>query len=251
MKTCALILLTLLSIRIGHAQNPAQIFYHANELYQEGKFADAVAMYETLIRSGYESAELYFNLGNAYYKTGGIARSILNYERAGKLIPNDDDLRHNLQIANLIITDKIDATPRIFLWDYWEGVKGSFSINSITWITYGAYVALLGSLCFVVLARSFRVRKLGLITTFGSLVLLAAFFVILVGKATDLNSRATAIITAEITTVKNSPDTKSSDAFVLHAGARVQITDSVSEWMKIRLADGKVGWMEKGAAEII
>ena len=77
------------------------------------------------------------------------------------------------------------------------------------------------------------------------------FPVILVGKATDLNSRTSAIVTAEITTVKNSPDAKSSDAFVLHGGVKVQITDSVSDWMKIRLVDGKVGWMEKGAAEII
>ena len=251
MKTSVLIFLTLLSIRSGYAQNPAEIFLQANKLYQEGKFGEAVVMYETLVRSGYESAEFYFNLGNARYKTGGIARAILNYERARRLIPDDDDLRHNLQIANLMITDKIEAAPHLFVWDYWESVKGSFSINSITWIAYGAYVALLGSLCFVILARSFRVRKLGLITTFGSSVLLAAFFVILVGKATDLNSRTSAIVTAEITTVKNSPDAKSSDAFVLHGGVKVQITDSVSDWMKIRLVDGKVGWMEKSAAEII
>ncbi len=251
MKTCAFIVLALLNVYCVYAQSPAQVFEQANQLYQQGKFAAAAEAYEVILHNGYAGAELYYNLGNAYYKGGNVARAILSYERACKLNSNDDDLRHNLQIANLMITDKIDAAPRLFVWDYWEGVKGFFSINSITWIAYGVYVLLLGSLAIVVVAGSFRGRKLGLITAFCTAALLLAFLLILVGKVSDLNNRDAAIVTAEITTIKNSPDTKSSDAFVLHAGIKVQITDRVSDWVKIRLADGKVGWMEKSAAEII
>lgn len=251
MKSHAFIVLALLNVSGVYAQSPAQFFEQANQFYQEGKFVEAAARYETLLHNGYGGAELHYNLGNAYYKDGNVAKAILNYERARKLNSSDDDLRHNLQIANLMITDKIEAAPRLFVWDYWESVKGSFPLNTITWIAYAVYVMLLGSLSFVIAARSFRVRKLGLTAAFCSAVLLLACILILVGKVSDLNNRDAAIVTAELTTIKNSPDTKSSDAFVLHAGVKIQITDSVSDWMKIRLADGKVGWMEKSAAEII
>ena len=251
MKISALIILALFNICSVFAQSPTQVFEGANQLYQQGKFAEAAEAYETILHNGYESAELYYNLGNAYYKSGSLAKAILNYERARRLDSTDEDLRHNLQIANLMITDKIEATPHLFVWDYWEGVKGAFSIKSITWVAYGVYVLLLGSLALVIAARSFRARKLGLLSAFVSALVLIVFVTVLVGKASDVNSRDTAIILADVTTIKNSPDAKSSDAFVLHAGVKVQITDSVSDWMKIRLADGKVGWMQKSAAEVI
>jgi hypothetical protein len=234
-----------------YAQSPEQVFDQANQLYQQNKFAEARDAYESVERNGFLSGELYYNLGNAYYKTGDVGKAILNYERALRLMPNDDDLKHNLQLANLMITDKIEVTPRLFLWDYWDGIKGAFSLRALTWICYSVFIILVGSICAVVLARTYQLRRLGLFGGSLSTAVLILFIVLFVGKTGEVNRTDTAVVTAKITTVKNSPDANSSDAFVLHSGVKVTITDGVNDWVKIRLADGKVGWMEKNDAEVI
>jgi len=233
------------------AQSPEQVFERGNQLYQSGKFAEARDAYESILSNGYVSEEVYFNVGNTYYKLGNIAKAIVNYERACRMAPNDEDLRHNLQLANLLLTDRIEPTPRLFVWDLWDGVKETFSLRSITWITYLAYAATLSALSLLFLARTYKLRKVGLLSGAAAGILFVFCIVIFAGKLSDLGAADTAIVAAGITTIKNSPDPKSSDAFVLHSGVKVQITDRVSDWVKIRLADGKVGWMEKGAAEVI
>ncbi len=233
------------------AQGPEQAFQRGNALYQQGKFAEAAGVYEEIIKNGSVSGELLFNLGNAYHKTGNMGKAILQYERALRLMPGDDDLRHNLQLENLLIVDKLESTPRLFLWDWWDGVKEVFSLRAYTWITYAAYVLLIAAIALVVLARSFTVRKAGVIAAFCTGVLFVLLLSVLVGKGIDAGRTDEAVVIAGITTIKNSPDATSTDAFVLHAGVKVRITDSVNSWIKIRLADGKVGWMEKSAAEVI
>jgi hypothetical protein len=197
------------------------------------------------------SGPLYYNLGNAYYRTGNIPRAILNYERALRLMPGDDDLRHNLQLANMMITDKIEPTPRLILWDYFEAVKNAFTLEAVTWLSYAGFLLLVGSICVFVLGRTYLIRKIGLWASMASVVVLGVFLVLFSVKVTDISRTNEAVVTASIVTVKNSPDEKSSDAFVLHGGVKVQIVDQLSTWVKVRLADGKVGWMEAKESERI
>lgn len=250
---CSVVLAFILQLEptVLHAQTPEQMFDHANQLYQQNKFAEARDAYESILRDGFASGELYYDIGNAHYKTGDLGKAVLNYERALRLMPNDEDLKHNLQLANLMITDRIEATPRLFIWDYWDAIKAAFSLNALTWISYTFFVLLVGSVCVIILARTYQLRRLGLFGGSISTALLILSVVLFIGKNGDVNRANAAIVTAKITTVKNSPDAKSSDAFVLHSGVKVTITDSVGEWMKIRLADGKVGWMERNDAEVI
>ncbi len=245
------LVLTTLASTLSIAQTPEQVFDRGNQLYQQAKFADARDAYESILHNGLVSGELYYNLANTYYKLGDIGKAILNYERARRFMPNDDDVNHNLQLANLMITDKIEPTPRLFIWDYWDGIKAAFSLNAITWIAYGLFVLLVGSLSLVVVARTYRLRRFGVLSAGTSLVALILCITLFVGKLGELTRLNAAVVTAKITTVKNSPDPKSSDAFVLHSGVKVTITDSVNEWVKVRLADGKVGWMEESDAEVI
>jgi tetratricopeptide (TPR) repeat protein len=252
MKTCIpAIVLLVWTGSLVHAQDPERIFDQANVLYQQGKFEEAGQAYELLVHNGYNGGEVFYNLGNCYYKTGNLPKAILNYERSRRLMPNDDDLQHNLQLANLMITDKIDPTPRLFVWEFWDGVKDAFSLRGITWLGYGVFVILSASVVGFVLARSFRAKKVALFSGMGSALALVLTLLIFWGKLSALHRTDAAIVTANITTVKNSPDAKSSDAFVVHGGLKVQITDRVNEWVKIRLADGKVGWMENSAGEVI
>ncbi len=233
------------------AQDPEEIFERANQLYQQNKFADARDEYESLLKNGYESGVLYYNVGNAYYKLGNVASAILNYERGLRLIPNDEDLHHNLLLANLMTVDKIEPAPRLFIWDYWDGLKGAFSAVEILWITYALFTLVFVSLTFLAAARSFAVRRISLVSAATAALCFLLSLVVCVGRLSDLSRDDFAILTTDIATIKNSPDAKSSDAFVLHGGVKVQITDHVGEWVKIHLADGKVGWVEQESAEVI
>jgi tetratricopeptide (TPR) repeat protein len=232
-------------------QSPEQVYEQANSLYQQGKVAEARDLYESIVQNGHVSGDIYYNLGNAHYKTGNIAKAILSYERARRLMPSDEDLRHNLQLANLLITDRIEPAPRLFVWDTWDAVKNMVSTRTATWLAYSVFIVFVLSVSLVLLARTYRLRKAGFVASVVAGLTLVVFLTFLFAKIADDRRTDEAIVLASITTVKNSPDSRSSDAFVLHAGVKIQIIDSVSDWVKIRLADGKVGWMEKGAAERI
>lgn len=235
----------------SYGQSPEAVYVEANKLYQQGKFAEARDGYERVLHNGYESAELYYNLGNAYYKLGHIARAILNYERAKKLSPGDEDLQYNLELVSLLVKDRVEAAPRLFVWDYWDSIKNLLLMSTLTWVWYGAYIIVLASIGVMILSQSFMVRRLMLVCGATSAFVLLVSLSVFIARLSDLDARDAAVVTADIVTIKNSPDSRSTDAFVLHEGVKVQVTDSVNEWIKIRLADGKVGWMERRAAEFI
>lgn len=234
-----------------HAETPEQFFDLANQAYQQGRFTEAIEKYEMILQSGLVSGELYYNLGNAYYKTGALGKAILNYERARRLLPNDDDVLHNLQLAHLMIADRIEPLPQLFIWTWWDAIKSWFSMSGITWTTYGVFFLTLVAVAGFMLAPTYALRRAAFIGTVVGVIVFVGGLSVFLGKLGDLQRSDVAVVTAEVVTLKNSPDLKSSDAFVLHGGVKVFITDKVNDWLKVRLADGKVAWIEQSACEII
>jgi tetratricopeptide (TPR) repeat protein len=245
------LLLLLLPAMPAAGQTAEQMFRQGNQEYQQGKFREALEAYRKVHDAGYGGPALYYNLGNALYKTGDVPHAILFYERARRLMPGDDDLRHNLQLANLMLTDKIEPAPRLFLSDWWDGLKAAFSLDGMTLAVLLLFAVTMGGWSGMVLAGSYSARRTWFISAVAGGLLTVASVAVLWARIGDLHRIDEAIITVQITTIKNSPDAASSDAFVLHSGVKVQITDAVEKWLKIRLVDGKVGWMEKDAAELI
>lgn len=233
------------------AQSPDQLFAEGNAAYQKGDLAKATELYESILHNGYASSDLYYNLGNAYYKLGNLPKSVLNYERALRLTPGDDDLRHNLQLANQMITDRIEPTPRLFIWDWWNSIKNWFSFETLTWIFYAAFLIEMGAVAAVIVGRAYRFRRIALLSAAGELAVLIFFGTIFFTRLTDAHRTDEAIVVAPVVNVKNSPDDRGSDAFVIHGGLKVQIVDQFGSWTKIRLADGKVGWVESNEFEVI
>jgi tetratricopeptide (TPR) repeat protein len=225
------------------AQEAAVEFSAANELYRGLKYEEAARAYERIVANGFESAALYYNLGNAWYKAGDIPAAILNYERAKRLAPADEDIAHNLALANLRIVDRIEPIPRLFFIEWWDAFVGAASASA--WGT-SAIVALWVA---VILLGAFRIlrgrlaRRLTLVP--GVLALLFAVLAFTAGgiQGEREASESVAILFAETAPVKSAPDAGSTDLFVLHAGVRVDLLDRVGEWRKVRLADGKIGWL--------
>lgn len=227
------------------------IFEDANRLYLEQKFDAAAARYEAIIKNGYENGEVYFNLGNAYYKSGKLQHAVLNYERARLLIPNDEDLEFNLRLVNLQLQDKIEAIPELFIYRWMDSLLTIFTRETMIWLMYGLFLMALGSFSFFLFAEQYEHRRYSLMSGMVCSFLLAigiANFVIQTVRET--NDRF-AVVMTDVANIKSAPDRKGNDLFVIHGGLKVQVLDNVNKWFKIRLADGKVGWIPEDQIETI
>jgi tetratricopeptide (TPR) repeat protein len=226
-------------------------FTKANELYRGGKYAEAIHAYEEIVSNGYESPALYYNLGNAYYKAGEYPAAILNYERARRLSPDDEDILHNLRLANLRIIDKIEPVPRLFFLEWWESFIGSESASgwgNIAIVTLWVSVMLLAGYR---LSRGPAAQRAFLLS--GAAAVAISVFAFMAGgiQAGRESSGGAAILFTPSVSVKSAPDSQSTDIFVIHEGVKVDLLDSVGEWRKIRLADGKIGWLPMSDLKVI
>ena len=235
----------------GWAQTSEDVFNRGNELYRAANYQNAAKEYEQIIKQGYTSAELYYNLGNAYYRNEQLARAILSYERAAQLHPNDPDITHNLKLVYLKTIDRIDPVPDMFFIQWMRAVGSLISREIVRFLFLLSWVLLFGSLAmmyFILRPDILRVARIIFFVSFVSVVLWAAMLGIQSFQETRQDK---AIITAQIVTAKSSPDDKSVDAFVIHEGVKVKLTDVVGGWVKITLVDGKVGWIPADQCERI
>jgi hypothetical protein len=240
-----------LLVSAGWAQTPEDVFNRGNELYRAGKYQDAVKEYENIIKQGYSSADIYYNLGNAYYRNEQLAHAILSYERAAQLHPNDPDIKHNLKLVYLKTIDRIEPVPEMFFIQWMRAIGSLISPETVQFLFILSWVLLFGSLAtmyFILQPDFLRVTRIIFFMSLVSVILWAAMLGI---QSFRESTQDKAVITAQIVTAKSSPDTKSVDAFVIHEGVKVKLTDSVSDWVKITLADGKVGWIPADQCERI
>jgi tetratricopeptide (TPR) repeat protein len=215
------------------------MFVMANKLYNEGKYEDAVDIYEAILDAGKESSYLYYNLGNAYFKQNTLAAAILNYERAYRLNPSDEDINHNLEIARSQLTDKFDEVPEFFVITIFGKIKSLFAAN--TW----GIIALLSFAIFLILVLLFLfagklfVRRLSF--WIACVVLLLSISCKLIEN--NLHKYNNAIVFVPVLTAKTSPDDSGKDMFLLHEGTKVLVRDNFNEWTKIQLPNGEQGWV--------
>ena len=222
-----------------------------NIYYRDGEYEKAIEEYSKLDDEGYLGTSLFYNLGNSYYRIGKIGLSILYYERALKLSPADEDIKHNLNFARLSTVDRIQPLPTFFLFEWWDDILSSFSQNGWAYIVFVIYLLVLflaGSYFF---ARSIKQQKLVLFSGVAALLVLAISISLLIVKIKREATVKSGVVVEQFVTVKSSPDPKSTDAFVIHEGLKVNLEDKLDEWVKVRLADGKVGWIEDNYVEQI
>ena len=224
--------------------NVENTFSQANELYNKGSYIEAINNYKEIIKNDFHSAELYYNLGNAYYRLDSIASSVYYYEKALQLNPNDREIIDNLELINKTLVDEIDpiTTPLI------ESILNSIS-NIFYFETWG-YISIFFSFLIVALflsyyfANSSRVKRL----TFVLLCISSIFMLVSLingnkGYNNYINNEYAVIYSYE-TDLKTEPNYRSETLFMLHEGTKIQVLENYNNWIKIRLVNGQVGYIQ-------
>ena len=222
-------------------------FEDGNSAYSEGNYEQALTFYNSIVENGMESASLYYNMGNAYYKMKEYPYSILYYEKALKLDPSNEDIKTNLEIANMAIVDKITPIPQSFIARWWDGVGSAFSADGWAWLSIVVFALLLVCLFVFLMARRVGLRKTGFFVGLLAVLCLVVSLSFAIERQKDVKYQDEAIIMLPTAMVKSSPSENSVDLFVLHEGSKVRIMDGANGWSKIKIADGSVGWLQSDA----
>jgi tetratricopeptide (TPR) repeat protein len=219
--------------------------------YSAGNFKTALESWLEIYNTGFRSADLEYNIGNAYFKLSDIPNAILFYERAYLLDPSDDNINYNLDIARTLTVDKFQAIPELFYSKWYDFV--SLYLHSNTWaaVSITTFVLCLIFLSLYIYSSGYRTKVTGF------WLALVLFIISIVSLTFSIHNKKLlydshkAIITTALVSGKSSPDTSGTDLFVLHEGTKVTIGDSVGEWYEITLSDGNKGWVPVNSLSII
>ena len=224
----------------------------ANNAYVEGLWEDAISGYDMIAGLGLESAALYCNTGNAYFKSGNISKAILNYERALKLDPSYEDARYNLELSNNMIQDRIDPVPDFILKVWAKDLCWLMDSDGWAVAFIIMFALMLAMILLFVLSPSVAGRRTGFFTGIVFLLLAVMSLSFSLWQKNDYMKADKAIVMRPVSSVKSSPSSEASqDLFVLHEGTKVDILDQVGSWSNIELADGRQGWIRTSDIEKI
>ena len=254
-KVAYLVLLLLTAAPVANGRNDAYVdslWNAANNAYVEGRWEDAVKGYEGISALGLESAALYCNTADAFFKQGNMPKAILNYERALKLDPSYEDARYNIELSNSLIQDRIDPVPEFILKVWAKDV--CWLMDSDSWaVSFIVLLALtLAMILLFLLAPTAAGRRAGFFTAIALLLFAVASLSFSLWQKNDYMKTDDAIVMRLVVSVKSSPSAESSqDLFILHEGTKVEILDQVGSWSNIELADGRQGWIKSSDIETI
>jgi tetratricopeptide (TPR) repeat protein len=249
MKKLFFILTAILLVTV---QLSAQdLLQSANNAYAEGDYAKAAEQYEAALKENGESATVYYNLGNSYYKANKVALSILNYERALLLEPGNGDIRFNLEIAKLKTVDKIEPVGEFFLAAWFLSIEDLMSADAWSRFGIACFILLIGSLFLFFFSRKIVIKKTGFYAGLCLLILVIFGNIFAYEQQKSLTVRNSAIIFVPTTTIKSSPADSGTDLFILHEGAKVKLKNKIGNWNEIETADGNIGWIKSDEIAVI
>ena len=231
---------------------PDSLWTSGVSAYEAGLWQNSASAFEAIIASGIESAEGYYNAGNAYFKAGDYPKAILNYERALKADPSYKDARFNLEFVSSLVQDKIDEVPEFFLRSWMRNLSYIMSSNAWAVLSLVLLALTLAMALLFILGSTAGRRRTGFFTGIVLLLLFILSLSMSLWQKNDFEKADAAIVMVPVTSVKSSPSAESAkDLFVLHEGTKVRILDEVGSWRNIQLSDGREGWMKSSDMEVI
>lgn len=233
------------------SSSPQLLFKKANELYRSKQYEQSIVLYDSILKENKTNYLVYYNLGNSHFKLNQIAAAILNYERAKTFNPDDEDVNYNLKIAYSNTIDKIEPIPLLFYQRWWQSFlntlpTGAWSILAVSllWISLAVGIAYL-------FAKTVSFKRNAFLAAINLLILAGVCYYISLASHRLIYGNHGAIVMDPSAYVKSSPDDKSTNLFMLHEGTKVEITEEIEGWKKIKIANGNVGWVATDKVEKI
>lgn len=251
MKRIFTLILLVFSLVNLYADEKGELWTKANDAYSMGQYETALNDYIEIEKNGYQSYKLYYNMGNAWYKTGNMGKAILYYEKALKLNPAGEDALNNLQIAKLQTLDKIDVLPEFIVSTWIKDIRNMMSSNGWGYTAVGLFAVV----CILLLLFKFAPTTGGRKLSFVLACVVFLFFIFAVLFAFSLRAKAksedNAVVMVPVSNVKSAPNSTGNNLFILHEGSKVEILEQAGKWCRIEISDGRQGWLEEKDIEVI
>lgn len=242
MKLKTLIITLLVSISSFASD---QLFEKANKAYNNSDYTSAITLYDSILTIELESSELYYNLGNCHYKTQDWANAIWHYEKSLKLEKNDKTIQ-NLELANIKIIDRIEEIPQLFYKKWWSIFISIF--NTFSWQLISILIIWL-ALTIKILSQFTNYKKEHFLSILYSILLISVFATY---SSYQVNiTKKEAIIFTSSMVVNSAPTTNSTNLFTLHSGSKIEILDTIGEWINIKIANGSSGWIKESGCKVL
>ena len=216
-------------------------FEQGNKQYINENYSAAISLYDSIITTGMESSELYYNLGNCHYKTNDWANAIWHYEKSLQLNNNEKTI-HNLKLAKIKVIDRIEALPQLFYKKWWINLTQTLSTKFWQILAF----LCIGLIFILQLISQFTSLKNKPITKVFSVVTIIILLIIQTSYYNNFTKKE-AIIFSETITVNSAPTSRSTNLFTLHAGCKVEIIDVIGDWINIQIANGNSGWITQNS----
>lgn len=224
----------------------------ADSAYINNDFASAIEMYEQILKDNGESSDIYYNLGNSYYKIDHIAKAILNYEKALLLNPGDGDIRFNLEMAQSKTVDKVVPISEMFFVTWIKSLINTLSEKGWSKVGIISFIIMLVAITLYLFSKRIVWKKVGFIAALFMLFICVLANVFASTQKTEIQKHESAIIMAPSVTVKSTPNEGGTDLFIIHEGRKVTIKDNtMKDWKEIQLEDGNAGWVPTSVIEVI
>ena len=238
-------LLLVVMPALSKASDFQALFKKGNTAYGKEQYQEAIGIYQQILTDGCHASVVYFNLGNAYFKLGDIPSALLNFEKAHKLSPGDEDVNFNIYFANSKTSDKVEPAPEFFALRWWHDIILHYSISTLA--TLSILLFIFGSLLLIVYVYANIVFVKKLTFYLGVLLLLAGLSSVFIANRQQhyLNDYQQAIIFSGSVNVRSAPIDQAVTLFVLHEGTKVKILDDNNGWIKVQLANGTEGWIQQ------
>jgi tetratricopeptide (TPR) repeat protein len=233
------------------SESMARIFDEGNASYQKGDFAAAEGNYRRILEAGADSGIVYYNLGNACFKQRKLGEAIYYWEKARRKLPADPDIRENLELAHLMLVDRIDVPSDPFPVRVLSSAVSLITVTQSSWLTLILFLAANALFSVYLLARSQRLALRGLVASLVTFLLTLVVGISLAWKIYDTHHRLRGIVIEQKVDVRSGPGPENVTVFTVHEGVLVQVRGTANDWYHISLPNGWTGWLQSGAVRIL